>query len=72
MSNEKDIENLIKLLDSKTESGVSRINVKSTENIEEGTIKEIHHHGRCDVGSAWAKGTVTNPECVDIPDLEEE
>ena len=33
----------------------------------DGEIKEVHHHGRCDVGSAWAKGTVKNPECIDIP-----
>jgi len=46
MASEKDIENLMKMLDGKV---------------------EVHHHGRCDVGSAWAKGTVKNPECIDIP-----
>ena len=30
-------------------------------------LKEVHHNGSCDVGSAWAKGTVKNPECIDIP-----
>ena len=72
MANEKDIENLIKLLDSKAESGVNRINVKVSEDIESGNVAEVQHHGRCDVGSAWANGTTKNFECRDIPDLEEE
>lgn len=71
MASEKDIENLIKLLDAKTESGVSRINVKASENIQEGTAAEVHHHGRCDVGSPWAKGTVKNFDCDDRPDGQE-
>lgn len=60
VTNEKDIENLIKMLDEKTEAGVSRINVQTSDNVEEGKAAEIHHHGRCDVGSCWAKGTVKN------------
>lgn len=60
MIKEKDIENLIKMLDEKTEAGVSRINVQASDNVEEGQTAEIHHHGRCDVGSCWAKGTVKN------------
>ena len=58
MASEKDIENLIKMLDGKVQSGTSRINVVASDNVADGEVKEIHHHGRCDVGSAWAKGTV--------------
>lgn len=65
MASEKDIENLIRLLDSKTESGVSRINVQASENVESGTVAQAYHHGRCDVGSPWAKGTVKNFDCED-------
>lgn len=68
MTNERDIEKLIKLLDSKAEAGVSRINVNISENVEQGNVLEIYHHGRCDVGSPWAKGTVINFDCDDRPD----
>ena len=67
MASEKDIENLMKMLDGKVKAGTSRINVTATDAFADGEIKEVHHHGRCDVGSAWAKGTVKNPECIDIP-----
>ena len=72
MASEKEIEDLIKLLDGKAEAGVNRINVKASDNLESGKTAEIYHHGRCDVGSAWANGTVKNFDCKDIPDLEEE
>lgn len=26
-------------------------------------VKEVYHHGRCDVGSPWAKETVKNFDC---------
>lgn len=65
MSREQDIENIIKLLDGKVASGTSRINLKVSDVASEGEVKEVHHHGRCDVGSAWAMGTVKNPECID-------
>ena len=71
MASEKDIENLMKMLDGQVQAGTSRINVTASDNIQSGEIKKVSHHGRCDVGSAWAKGTVKNPECVDIPTEEE-
>lgn len=71
MASEKDIENLMKMLDGQVQAGTSRINVTASDNIQSGEIKKASHHGRCDVGSAWAKGTVKNPECVDIPTEEE-
>ena len=63
MTNEKDIENIIKLLDEKTEAGVGRIKVNISENKTEGSVEEVHHHGRCDVGSPWATGKVRNFDC---------
>lgn len=56
--NEKDIENIIKLLDEKTEAGVGRIKVNVSEHQAEGSVEEVHHHGRCDVGSPWSTGTI--------------
>ncbi|MFR4318729.1 MAG: hypothetical protein ACLT2Z_04445 [Eubacterium sp.] len=46
MASEKDIENLIKMLDGKVQSGTSRINVVASDNVADGEVKEIHHHGR--------------------------
>lgn len=65
MASEKDIENLIRMLDAKTQAGVSRINVQASDDVKEGQTAEVHHHGRCDVGSPWAKGTVKNFDCND-------
>ena len=63
MENEKDIESIIQMLDNKVSAGVSRIKVEVEENSQEGVIKEAYHHGRCDVGSAWANGKVRNFDC---------
>lgn len=60
---EQDIENIINILDGKVESGASRIKINMTEEQEANSVKEVYHHGRCDVGSPWAKGTVRNFEC---------
>jgi hypothetical protein len=60
---EKEIEDIINMLDSKTQSGVSRIKVNVSETQDEGTVTTQYHHGRCDVGSPWAKGTVRNFGC---------
>lgn len=60
---EQDIEKFIELLDEKVEADVSRIKVYMSEEQEEDSVKEVYHHGRCDVGSPWAKGTVKNFDC---------
>ena len=51
------------MLDSKTEGGVSRIKVNVSDEQQEGTVSTQYHHGRCDVGSPWAKGTTRNFGC---------
>ena len=55
-----EIDDVINMIDGKMNSGVSRLKVGFSEELEEGEKKEAYHHGRCDVGSPWAKGTVTN------------
>lgn len=60
---ESDIANIIDLLDGKCDDGVSRIKVNVSEKQEPESIKEVHHHGRCDVGSPWATGSVRNFDC---------
>lgn len=52
----QDIENIISLLDGLTESGESRIKVQVVDGEGE-MLSHKYHHGRCDVGSPWAKGT---------------
>ncbi len=32
---------------------------------ELGVKREAYHHGRCDVGSPWARGTVSNCDATD-------
>lgn len=60
---ENDIENIIELLDAKTESGISRISLNISDSQKEGSVEEIYHHGRCDVGSPWATGKIRNFDC---------
>lgn len=61
-SNEE-IEEVIKMLDLKTQEGVSRIGVHRVETEREDFVREVHHHGRCDVGSPFADGSVGNFGC---------
>lgn len=69
---EKEINELIRMIDAKMEEGVGRLKVNFSETQEEGVVKEQHHLGRCDVGSPWAKGTVVNCDAIDMNPLGEE
>lgn len=60
---EQEIDAIINMLDSKTENGVSRIKINVSDEQQEGTVDTQYHHGRCDVGSPWAKGTTRNFGC---------
>ncbi len=60
---EMEIEDVIKMLDEKTSGGVSRIKIEVSDEQIEGTVSTAYHHGRCDVGSPWAKGSVRNFGC---------
>ena len=50
---DQEIDDIIRMLDSKTENGVSRIKVNVSDEQQEGTVNTQYHHGRCDVGSPW-------------------
>ena len=63
-----DVDELIDMIDGKMESGVSRLTVGFSEDLFSGVKKESYHHGRCDVGSPWAKGTVSNCDITDTED----
>ena len=60
-----EIDDLINMIDGKMNSGVSRLKVGFSYEVEEGQKKEAYHLGRCDVGSPWATGTVGNCDAVD-------
>jgi len=49
------VEDIIKILDDYVMSGSSRMKLKVVEGAGEVISKE-YHHGRCDVGSPWARG----------------
>ena len=59
------VEELVNMIDGKMEGGVSRLKVSFSEEEQSGIKKEQYHHGRCDVGSPWAKGTVSNCDVID-------
>ena len=54
----KEIDEIVALLDGYVAAEGSRMNIKVAEsgNAEAGWIGRQYHHGRCDVGSPWAKG----------------
>lgn len=64
------VDDIIALLDRRMEGGVSRLTFSVSDEFEREEIKEQYHHGRCDVGSPWAKGTVPNCDSVDIDEIE--
>lgn len=57
-----ELEEVIKMLDSMAEAGISRIKVETLSSVEEGSAKKTYHHGRCDVGSPFATGKLYDLE----------
>lgn len=54
---QKEIEDMVKLLDGFASSNDSRLKIKMSDELDEGVTKREYHHGRCDIGSPWACGT---------------
>ena len=57
MGDEKTIEEIVDLLDNFSKSETSRMKVKVSEELPDGTLIREYHHGRCDIKSPFAKGT---------------
>ncbi|MCD8326935.1 MAG: hypothetical protein LUC90_09755 [Lachnospiraceae bacterium] len=53
---EKEVEDILKILDDFTARGESRLKIQAEESVPEGQVERRYHLGRCDVGSPWAKG----------------
>ncbi len=51
-----DVMNIMKMLDDFADSETGRLRLKVAEDPNAKT-ESTYHHGRCDVGSPWAKGT---------------
>lgn len=62
---DKEIEDLIGMIEMKMQGGVSRLSIGFSDALDADAKVETYHHGRCDVGSPWAKGTVSNCDMVD-------
>ena len=56
------IDEIIQMLDAMSENGISRLKVETSEDVSEGAAKKAYHHGRCDVGSPFAKGKLYDLE----------
>ncbi len=52
----QEIDDIVNMLDGFIDKDVSRFKITTSEDMKEGEVKEVYHHGRCDVGSPWAKG----------------
>lgn len=53
---DEDVENMLAILEKFGNSDISRLNVAVSEEVTAGKAAKAYHHGRCDVGSPWAKG----------------
>lgn len=64
---EQDIQNVLNLLKNFSDTETDRMKLVVTEEVPQGKVEKKYHHGRCDVGSPWAKG-----ECFDVLESESE
>ncbi|MDE6606217.1 MAG: hypothetical protein K2K54_00460 [Lachnospiraceae bacterium] len=53
---EEDIDNVLKILENFSETETSRMKLQVSEKTSKGDVERQYHHGRCDVGSPWARG----------------
>ena len=56
------INEVINMLDTMTQTGVSRIKVETSGEMQTGDVRKAYHHGRCDVGSPFATGRLFDLE----------
>lgn len=53
---QKQIDDMVKLLDGFASSDGSRLKIEMSDDLKEGETKRAYHLGRCDIGSPWACG----------------
>ncbi|MBQ5316196.1 MAG: hypothetical protein J6I96_01450 [Oscillospiraceae bacterium] len=64
----EDIDALIDMIDGTMGNDVSRLSVQFSEKVAEGEKIKSSHHGRCDVGSPWADGSVSKCDIIEPVD----
>ena len=53
---DKNLEQVITMLDGFAASDASRLKIAVSDEYAQGDVKREYHHGRCDIGSPWARG----------------
>ncbi|MBD5522511.1 MAG: hypothetical protein HDR03_15030 [Lachnospiraceae bacterium] len=53
---EANLEQVISMLDGFASSDASRLKIAVSDEYAQGEVKKQYHHGRCDIGSPWARG----------------
>ena len=54
--NAENIDDIVSMLDNFAMSEEGRLKVRVSDELKEGEVKREYHHGRCDIGSAFACG----------------
>ncbi|MBQ5311690.1 MAG: hypothetical protein ILP19_06575 [Oscillospiraceae bacterium] len=65
-----EIDALIDMIDGTMGNDVSRLSVQFSEKVAEGDKVKSSHHGRCDIGSPWADGSVSKCDIIEPVDEE--
>jgi len=60
---QQDIDNIIGILDGFGASEIGRLKLKVDHDLQAESFTFAYHHGRCDIGSPYAKG-----DCFDAPE----
>lgn len=55
-TDDENVEQVIAMLDGFAASDASRLKIDVSDAYAEGEVKRQYHHGRCDIGSPWARG----------------
>ena len=65
-TSEKDIDNLLNILDSFCEAGEGRMKLEVSEELSSGDTKHAYHHGRCDIGSLLTYWKMADAETTEF------
>lgn len=50
------LEQVVAMLDNFASSDAGRLKIDVSDEYKQGEVKWQYHHGRCDIGSPWARG----------------
>lgn len=55
-ADDTNLEQIVAMLDNFASSDASGMKVDVSDEYMQGEVKKQYHHGRCDIGSPWARG----------------